>query len=57
MLQGHSMKSQLAFLLMTIAIGATATVRADDSGLASIHDWRNESGRRVCMSDHFHDGS
>lgn len=51
------MNRQLAFLLMTTMIGAASTVKADDSGLASIHDWRNESGRRVCMSDHFHDGS
>ncbi len=43
------------FAMMMIA-GAPA-VKADDSGLASIHDWRNESGRRVCMSDHFHDGT
>jgi hypothetical protein len=39
-------------LLMAAAISA----RADDTGLASIHDWRREGGR-ICMLDHFHDGA
>lgn len=50
------MNKQFALIAMMM-IGAASTVKADDSGLASIHDWKNESGRRVCMSDHFHDGS
>jgi hypothetical protein len=29
---------------------------ADDTGLATIHDLRRERGR-LCMSDHYHDGS
>jgi hypothetical protein len=51
------MNKQLAFLAMMMIGAASSAVKADDSGLASIHDWKNESGRRVCMSDHFHDGS
>jgi hypothetical protein len=44
-------------LLGSMLLAATAiSVRADDTGLASIHDWRREGGR-VCMSDHFHDGA
>jgi hypothetical protein len=35
---------------------ASASASADESGLASIHDWRKEAGR-TCMSDHFHDGA
>ena len=50
------MNKQLALMAM-IMIGAVPASKADDSGLASIHDWKNEPGRRVCMSDHFHDGS
>jgi hypothetical protein len=45
----------------TLAAAAFLTVafspaQADETGLASIHDWRAEGGR-TCMSDHFHDGS
>jgi hypothetical protein len=49
------MTKQLAlFAMMMIAAPAA---RADDSGLASIHDWKNERGSRVCMADHYHDGA
>ncbi len=30
---------------------------ADETGLASIHELKHESGRRICMTDHFHDGN
>ena len=50
------MTKLLPLLAMMMFAGASA-VKADDFGLASIHDWRNEAGRRVCMSDHFHDGT
>lgn len=50
------MTKQLALFAMMM-IGAASAAKADDTGFASIHDWRNEPGRRVCMSDHFHDGS
>jgi hypothetical protein len=39
-------------LLLAAAIAA----RADDTGLAGIHDWRKEGGR-TCLSDHYHDGA
>jgi hypothetical protein len=39
-----------------LLFGAAICARADDTGLASIHDWRREGGK-VCMSEHFHDGS
>ena len=39
-----------------LLFGAAMCARADDTGLASIHDWRREGGK-ICMSDHFHDGS
>lgn len=45
--------------LATIAIlfCAAMPAQAQETGLASIHEWRKESGRRLCMSDHFHDGA
>lgn len=49
------MNKQLALIAM-IMIGA-APAKADETGLATIHDWKNEPGRRICMSEHFHDGS
>ncbi len=50
------MNKQVALIAMMM-IGAAPAAKADDSGLASIHDWKNETGHRVCMSDHFHDGN
>jgi hypothetical protein len=41
-----------AALLATVSVSA----HAEDDGLATMHDWRREAGR-ICMSDHFHDGS
>jgi hypothetical protein len=39
-----------------LLVAAAIAARADETGLASIHDWRREGGR-ICMSDHFHDGA
>ena len=39
-----------------LLVAATLSVRADETGLASIHDWRKEGGK-ICMSEHFHDGA
>jgi len=50
------MNKQLALIAMMM-IGAASAVKADDSGLASIHDIKNEKGSRVCMADHYHDGN
>jgi hypothetical protein len=43
-------------LASVLLVAAAIAARADETGLASIHDWRKESGK-VCMSEHFHDGS
>ena len=51
------MNKQLAFLAMMMIGAASSAAKADDTGFASIHDWKNEKGGRVCMSDHFHDGN
>jgi hypothetical protein len=50
------MKKQIAMLAFA-AIAAAAPATADETGLASIHDIKSESGRRLCMTDHFHDGA
>ncbi len=50
------MKKELAS--MAILIFATAqTASADETGLAAIHELKYEKGRRVCMTEHFHDGA
>jgi hypothetical protein len=54
--QGHFMNKQLA-LIALMMIGAASAAKADETGLASIHDIKGEKGSRVCMSDHYHDGS
>ena len=43
-------------LSSVLLVAAAIAARADETGLASIHDWRRESGR-ICMSEHFHDGA
>jgi len=50
-----------AFLAMTVAVCAAGAlplerVRADETGLASIHDWK-KVGRKTCFTDHRHYGS
>jgi hypothetical protein len=43
-------------LAATFVVAASFSALAEDDGLATLHDWRREGGR-ICMSDHFHDGS
>ena len=43
--------------LAALLFAAIPTAHADETGLASIHEMRHEKGRRVCMTEHFHDGS
>jgi hypothetical protein len=47
-------KGFLLAAVMLVSLGAPA--RADETGLAGIHDWRSERGL-TCLSDHFHDGA
>jgi hypothetical protein len=55
LLIGRQMKK--VFLPAALLLATLSTsVRADETGLASIHDWRKERGL-TCMSDHFHDGA
>ncbi|HEY7645026.1 MAG TPA: hypothetical protein VH858_08315 [Hyphomicrobiales bacterium] len=50
------MKKQLAALTVLLC-AAVPAAKADETGLAGIHAIAYESGRRACMTDHFHDGS
>ncbi len=49
--------TKITFLMAILIVSFAFTANADETGLASIHDTRHESGRRICMSDHFHDGN
>jgi hypothetical protein len=49
------MMKQFMFGSVLLLAGVIAA-RADDTGLAGIHDWRKESGR-TCLSGHYHDGA
>ncbi len=48
--------SALALVPALIFLVSSAPVRADDTGLASMHDWRVEGGR-TCYAEHTHYGS
>jgi hypothetical protein len=39
-----------------VVVGTCAAARADDTGVAGIHEWRHV-GAKICFSDHYHDGS
>jgi hypothetical protein len=44
-------------LAAAIAAISCASAKADETGLASIHDQGPAKGRRICMTNHYHDGS
>lgn len=50
------MKKPIIFLSF-LSLITSQPLAADETGLASMHDMKHETGRRVCMTDHFHDGS
>ncbi|CFX47964.1 conserved exported protein of unknown function [Candidatus Filomicrobium marinum] len=53
-----SLRAFLALALAVCVTGvfSTSHVMADDTGLASIHDWR-KVGRKTCFTEHKHYGS
>lgn len=56
-----SVKISMVALGCTVAVAGLTVfdghiARADQTGLASMHDQRRE-GRKVCMSSHFHSGT
>ncbi len=50
------MKKTIALISLLFVVWAPAAV-ADETGFATIHAWKKEKGRRICMAEHFHDGS
>ena len=55
---GDIIMHRSAFLMLAglYLLAASPVVLADDTGLAYAHDLRREGGR-LCMSDHYHQGS
>jgi hypothetical protein len=47
---------RIAAATLLLGAAALAPVAADDTGMASSHDWRREGGR-TCFLDHYHSGS
>jgi hypothetical protein len=47
----------IRFLVVALTLGWAGSALAQEDGpMASLHDQRREGGR-ICMSDHFHNGS
>jgi hypothetical protein len=44
-------------LLAALGVLFVLPASADESGLAAMHDWKQEKRGTVCMATHFHDGS
>lgn len=52
----ESMTSRLLLIPVVAALAASiAPLRADETGLASIHTWK-KVGKKTCMVDHYHSG-
>jgi hypothetical protein len=43
-------------LLAALGVFFVLPASADESGLAAMHDWKQEK-RAICMATHFHDGA
>lgn len=50
------MRFMAVAIILAVEVIAAHSAIAQDSGMASMHDWRREGGR-TCMVDHFHYGS
>jgi hypothetical protein len=46
----------LAGLSVVAMLGYCGSLRADETGVAGIHTWVR-IGHRICLQDHYHDGS
>jgi hypothetical protein len=46
----------LAVLSFVAMLGYGGPLQADETGVAGIHTWV-KVGRRLCLQDHYHDGS
>ena len=50
------MRISSGFIALATLFGCLTVASADDTGLASIHEWRH-AGSKTCFVDHTHDGS
>ncbi len=50
------MKKTIALISLLFVVSPTAAA-ANETGFASIHAWKMEKGRRICMASHFHQGT
>lgn len=41
---------------LCVCLAQPTSVSADDTGMASMHDWQ-KVGRKTCMKEHYHTGS
>jgi hypothetical protein len=48
--------ASLALLSFIAMLSYCGPLRADETGVAGIHTWV-KIGRRICLQDHYHDGS
>ena len=51
-----ALKSWKTAFLIGIGMAIVSSARADETGLADLHDLRREKGR-LCMTDHWHYGN
>ncbi len=51
-----ALKRMSAAVFAALVLVPFPSAQADDTGFASIHDWRRE-GRKTCFTDHFHSGT
>ena len=50
------MRATACLIALAAIIGGVASAAADETGMASIHSWRQVGGR-TCLVEHFHDGN
>jgi hypothetical protein len=50
------MRAISSLVALAVLAGGVSVASADDSGLASMHAWRNVGGK-TCFVDHTHEGS
>lgn len=52
----NSSRLVLGAVIATVVAALAGSAVADDTGFASMHDWRRERGR-TCFLDHYHYGN
>ena len=50
------MRLSKTLMALAVLVGGATLARADETGIAGIHDW-HRVGDRICFVDHYHDGA